>query len=70
MALSHLHEITMTSNTESRVWRGQIRMPAPLADWLKTRANGNYRSMNAEIVDLVLRAKERTEQPSKKLGDL
>lgn len=39
-------------------WRGQVRIPAPLADWLKARASDRYRSINAEIVDVVLRAKE------------
>lgn len=57
-------EFILTKTAESRAWRGQIRMPAPLAAWLMARANSNYRSINAEIVDLVLRAKEQKTHPS------
>ena len=39
-------------------WRGQIRMPMPLADWLKARAEANFRSVNAELVEIARRAKE------------
>lgn len=49
----------MTKTNEAGAWRGQIRMPAPLAGWLKARADDRYRSINAEIVDIVLRAKEQ-----------
>ena len=42
---------------EKGVWRGQVRLPAVLAEWLQTRAVSNYRSVNAELVDVVLRAK-------------
>ncbi|NDZ11466.1 hypothetical protein C7T35_01530 [Variovorax sp. WS11] len=39
-------------------WRGAIRMPLPLAQWLQARADANYRSLNAELVEMVRRAKE------------
>lgn len=35
------------------IWRGQVRMPAPMFDWVKGRAEKNYRSVNAEFVELV-----------------
>ncbi|WP_211260294.1 hypothetical protein [Xenophilus azovorans] len=44
---------------QKRYWRGQIRLPAPLAAWLAERAAARYRTINAEIVDLVLRAQEQ-----------
>ncbi len=40
-------------------WKGQIRMPMPIAIWLKDRAHANFRSLNAEVVELVRRAKEQ-----------
>lgn len=39
-------------------WRGQIRLPMPLAEWLQGKANANYRSLNQELVEMVRRAKE------------
>lgn len=42
-------------------WRGQVRLPLPLVDWLKTNALNNYRSMNAELVDLIANAKRDQE---------
>ena len=42
---------------EKGVGRGQVRLPAVLAEWLQTRAVSNYRSVNAELVDVVLCAK-------------
>lgn len=41
------------------VWRGQVRMPLPLAEWLKGRADSNFRSLNAELVEIARRAKEQ-----------
>lgn len=43
-------------------WRGQIRMPMPLAVWLQDQAQRNFRSLNAEIVEHVRRLKEETEK--------
>ena len=39
-------------------WRGQIRLPLPLAEWLQRKADSNYRTLNAEVVEMVRRAKE------------
>lgn len=45
-----------TSKIEA--WRGQIRLPLPLAEWLKDRAGRNFRTLNAELVEIARRAKE------------
>lgn len=42
-------------------WRGQIRMPMPLALWLQEQAQRNFRSLNAEIVEHVRRYREEVE---------
>lgn len=40
------------------VWRGQVRLPAPLIDWVKDRAKDSYRSLNAELVEVIREAKQ------------
>ncbi|BEP34362.1 hypothetical protein GmRootV59_13360 [Variovorax sp. V59] len=40
-------------------WRGQVRIPRPLADWLQAKAEANYRSLNAELVEMARRVKEQ-----------
>lgn len=42
-------------------WRGQIRMPMPLALWLQDQAQRNYRSVNMELVEVVRRYREESE---------
>lgn len=39
-------------------WRGQVRVPKPISDWVKDQAQKNFRSMNAEIVELLRSAKD------------
>lgn len=39
-------------------WRGQIRVPKPISDWVQEQAQKNFRSMNAEIVELLRSAKD------------
>ncbi len=46
-------------------WRGQIRMPTPLAEWVRERGQKNFRSLNAEMVELIRRAKEAEESGAK-----
>lgn len=41
------------------VHRTQYRIPVPLADWLKSRAEKHFRSVNAELVDIVREAMSR-----------
>ena len=47
-----------SSRSRIDAWKGQIRMPMPIAIWLKKRAQDNFRSLNAEIVEVVRRARE------------
>lgn len=35
------------------VHRTQYRLPKPMADWLKARAEAHFRSMNAELLDII-----------------
>lgn len=43
-------------------WRGQIRMPMPLALWLQDQAQRNFRSLNAEIVEYIRKYREEVEE--------
>lgn len=47
-----------SSRNRIDAWKGQIRMPMPIAIWLRDRAQANFRSLNAEVVEIVRRAKE------------
>lgn len=42
-------------------WRGQVRLPIPIAEWLQVKADANYRSVNAEFVEQLRRIKESEE---------
>ena len=43
-----------------------VRLPQDLKDWIKARAEGNLRSVNAEITALLIRAREIEEkQPAR-----
>ncbi len=46
----------------TEVWRGQVRMPKPIAEWLQGQAQKNFRSINAQIVQLLNEAKTNAEQ--------
>lgn len=35
-----------------------VRLPQELKDWIKSRADANLRSVNAEITALLIRARE------------
>jgi hypothetical protein len=52
-----------SSRNRIDAWKGQIRMPMPIALWLKDRAQANFRSLNAEVVEIVRRAKELERAP-------
>ena len=43
----------------SDIWRAQTRIPKVIADWVQDEAQKNFRSMNAEIVELLRQAKDR-----------
>jgi hypothetical protein len=48
----------MAGRSKIDAWRGQIRIPRQIADWLQSKADSNFRSLNAEIVETIRRAKE------------
>lgn len=52
--------MAMQQGTE--VWRGQVRMPKVISDWIQTEAKKNFRSTNAEIVELLKEAKNNAGQ--------
>lgn len=39
-----------------------IRLPDELKDWIKARAGANWRSVNAEITALLMKAREIEQQ--------
>ena len=43
-------------------WRGQVRMPKPLIEWVQKRAKTNFRSVNAEIVEVIREGMQRENQ--------
>lgn len=43
-------------------WRGQLRIPMPLAEWARERGQKNFRSLNAEIVEILRRHKEQEDR--------
>ncbi|MCG2586487.1 Arc family DNA-binding protein [Massilia sp. TS11] len=49
----------MANKKGTEVWRGQVRMPAPIMAWVHKRAEENFRSANAELVELVRDAMRR-----------
>jgi hypothetical protein len=51
--------------TEAEVWRGQVRLPMVMAHWVKEQARDNFRSMNAEFVE-ILRIAMREETSAQK----
>lgn len=51
----------MANRREVDVWRGQVRIPVPLMDWVEKRANDSYRSLNAELVEVVRELKQMNE---------
>lgn len=38
------------------VWRGQVRLPGPMFQWVKQRADESFRSVNAEFVEVIREA--------------
>ena len=51
----------MANQKGVEVWRGQVRLPAPLAEWVKERAQDSFRSLNAEFVEVIREAKRAGE---------
>lgn len=49
----------MASGKGIEVHRSQYRLPKPMADWLKAQADSHYRSVNAELVEIIREAMKR-----------
>ncbi len=49
----------MASQEGITVWRAQVRLPQTMADFVKDRAKSNFRSMNAELVEIIREAMKR-----------
>lgn len=43
----------MPRKTTIEMWRGQVRIPMPLMEWVQQRAVENFRSVNAELLEIV-----------------
>lgn len=41
------------------VARTQVRLPVDLMDWLKQQAEEHHRSMNAQLVEMLVQMKKR-----------
>jgi len=52
----------MATRKDIEIWRGQVRLPGPLAEWIKERADQSYRSLNAEFVEVIREAKHAAEK--------
>lgn len=44
---------------ENDVWRGQMRAPAEVIDWLKARAKERFTSLNSVVVEALREYQER-----------
>lgn len=53
--------LTMANRRDVDVWRGQVRIPLPLMNWIEQRASESYRSLNAEIIEVVRELKRITD---------
>lgn len=51
----------MANRRDVELWRGQVRIPVPLMNWVEERAKDSYRSINAELVEVVRELKQLKE---------
>lgn len=49
----------MSKRLDVEMWRGEMRIPKPMMDWVKERAKCNFRTANAELVEIVREAMKR-----------
>ena len=54
----------MTATKELEIWRSQVRLPMPLFQWLKDRADLHFRSVNAEFIEMIREAMKKEELKS------
>ena len=47
---------------DKKVWRSQVRLPLPMIDWVKQQAEKNFRSVNAELAEVIRDAMQRRAQ--------
>jgi hypothetical protein len=58
--------VTMAIARNVVAWRGQVRLPKPMMDWVQKRAGENFRSVNAEIMEVIREAMQREHHEEKK----
>lgn len=47
---------------ETDVWRGQMRAPADVIEWLKAHAKSRFTSLNSVVVEALREYQERRSQ--------
>lgn len=47
---------------DTKMWRSQVRLPQPMIDWVKQQAQQNFRSVNAELAEIIRLAQQRATQ--------
>jgi plasmid stability protein len=52
----------MKNQKGTDVWRGQMRIPGPMIAWVKLRADASFRSLNAEMVEIIREAMQKEAQ--------
>lgn len=52
----------MPKKINVEIWRGQVRMPLPLMEWVRERAERNFRTANAELLEIVREAMQREQE--------
>lgn len=53
----------MSKRLDVEMWRGEMRIPKPMMDWVKERAKRNFRTANAELVEIVREAMKIDQLP-------
>lgn len=54
---------------KNEIIKSQIRFPVILRDWLKKSAKESSRSMNAELVEIIKKAKGESEKQPKCINE-
>lgn len=49
----------MANTNKAKFWRAQVRLPHPMINWAKARAEASCRSLNAEIVEIFREGMQR-----------
>ena len=55
----------MPKKVTVEMWRGQVRIPMPLMKWVQQRAAENFRSVNAELLEIVHEAMKHAQSEHK-----